>query len=286
MSATHANNDEQAEFWNGPAGRGWVEARDVLDEMLKPFENSLLRAATNDAGGCVLDVGCGTGSTTLAFSRLLGANGHCLGIDISQPMLAVARARARAQGAPAEFICSDAQVHVFEPASFDVIVSRFGVMFFADPVEAFANLRRSARDEGELWFVAWRSPAENPFMTTAERTAAPFLPELPARRADAPGQFAFADGNRIQRILEQSGWNAIDIQPIDVSCGLQEGDLDRLLTWVGPVGRILQESGEQMRALAVEKIRSAFTPYVHGAEIRFNAACWMVGARASAVNAS
>ena len=149
------------------------------------------------AGGRVLDVGCGTGSTTLAVARRLGAKGRCIGIDISEPMIAAARARAEREGTPASFIRADAQTHAFEPASFDMIISRFGVMFFDDSVRAFANLRRAAKQTPSLRFIAWRSAAENPFMTTAERAAAPLLPNLPARRPDAPGQFAFADRDRV-----------------------------------------------------------------------------------------
>jgi len=228
----------------------------------------------------VLDVGCGTGSTTLAVARLLGANGRCIGIDISDPMIAVARARAERESAPASFIRANAQNHVFEPASFDMIFSRFGVMFFDDFVRAFANLRRAAKDGAELTFVAWRSPAENPFMTTAERAAAPHLPNIPARRPNAPGQFAFADQRRVYRILEESGWAEIDIRPIDVACTLPEKQLVPYLTRLGPLGLILHEADDRTRTQVTETVRAGFDPFVHGAIVRFTAACWMVGARA------
>jgi SAM-dependent methyltransferase len=283
MDTAHQTDVEQTALWNGPAGRAWVETQDLLDQMFKPFENLLLGTAPAGPAGCVLDVGCGTGGTTLAIARALGGKGQCVGVDISEPMIAAARIRAERQSAPASFIRADAQRHPFEPASFDLITSRLGVMFFDDPVRAFANLRRAAKDGAELRFIAWRSAAENPFMTTAERAAAPLLPNLPARRPDAPGQFAFADRHRVCTILEESGWTDIDIRPIDVDCTLPEKELVRYLTRLGPVGLILQETDDQTRAQVIETVRPAFDSYVRGTDVRFTAACWMVGARAPSV---
>jgi SAM-dependent methyltransferase len=272
--------DEQARLWNGSAGRAWVDTQATLDRLFQPFEDLLVEAASARPGSRVLDVGCGTGSTTLAFARLHGAEAGCVGIDISEPMIAVARNRAEREGSPASFICANAQTHAFEPASFDSIMSRFGVMFFDDPARAFANLRTVARDNAELRFIAWRSAAENPFMTTAERAAAPLLPNLPARRPDAPGQFAFGDKRRVHAILEESGWAGIEIQPIDVPCTMHEKELLGYLSRLGPVGNVLQQADEHMRAQVIDTVRAAFEPFVHGDEVRLTAACWMVVARA------
>jgi SAM-dependent methyltransferase len=196
-------------------------------------------------------------------------------------MITAARARAEREGTPADFVCADAQVHAFPPAGFDAIVSRFGVMFFADPVLAFANLRRATTDGGELRFVAWRSAEENPFMTAAERAAAPVLPTLPPRRPDGPGQFAFADGEQVRATLEGGGWARVDVQPIDVACSLSETDLDHYLNRLGPVGRALEDADDATRARVLEAVRPAFDPYVRGGEVQFIAACWRVGARPS-----
>jgi ubiquinone/menaquinone biosynthesis C-methylase UbiE len=286
MNVTRQTADAQTTLWNGLAGRAWVEAQELLDQMFKPLEDLLVEAVFAGSGRQVLDVGCGTGSTTLAVARRLGAKGQCIGIDISEPMLTAARARAEREGTPASFIRANAQDHAFEPASFDMIISRFGVMFFDDFVRAFANLRRAAKDDAELRFIAWRSPSENPFMTTAERAAAPLLPNLPARQPDAPGQFAFADQGRVHRILEESGWAEIDIRPLDVTCTLPEKELVRYLTRLGPLGLILHEADDRTRTQVIETVRAAFEPYVHGAEVRFTAACWRVGARAPSVSAA
>lgn len=279
MTATQRIDDEQAKPWNGTAGCAWVEAQALLDRTLQPFEDLLVEAVSDSGARQVLDIGCGTGSTTRAVGRLLGAAGRCLGNDISEPMIAAARGLAEREGSPASFVCADAQTHAFEPAAFDMIISRFGVMFFDDSVQAFANLRRAARSGGRLQCVVWRSAAENPFMTTAERAAAPLLPNLPARRADEPGQFGLADAQRVRSMLEESGWGEVDIRAIDVPCTLPENELTRYGTRFGPVGRFLQEADPQTRAQVAAVVRAAFDPFVHGAEVRFTAACWMVGAR-------
>lgn len=284
MNLDHQTENEQAALWNGSAGRAWVAAQEVLDEMFKPFEDLLVDMTCAGPGHRVLDVGCGTGSTTLAVARRRGTTDHCVGADISAPMIAAAQARAERDGSTASFICADAQAYAFEPASFDRIISRFGVMFFDSPVQAFANLRRAATDDAELRFIAWRSAAENPFMTTPERAAAPLLP-IPARRPDAPGQFFFADRQRISSILEASGWAGIDIQPIDVDCALPEKELVGYFSQLGAVGRILQEADKHTRTQVIETVRAAFDPYVHGIEVRYTAACWMVSARAPAASA-
>jgi SAM-dependent methyltransferase len=226
-----------------------------------------------------LDVGCGTGSTTRAIARVLGATGRSAGIDISEQMIDAARMLTELDRTSAEFICADAQTHAFAPASFDLIMSRFGTMFFTDPVAAFANLRRAGAQGAALCSIVWRSPEENPFMTTAERAAAPLLPNLQPRRADAAGQFGLADARRMRAILEESGWTAIDIRPIDVTCTLPESELTSYGTRFGPVGVALREADPHTRAQVAKAVRSAFDPYVQGDEVRFTASCWLVGGR-------
>jgi SAM-dependent methyltransferase len=284
-NANHVDGG-QGPLWNGAAGRAWVELQDLVEQTLKPIGDLLLEAAfaqEPQSRISVLDVGCGPGATTLAAARRLGAKGRCVGLDISDPMIAAARARAEREGSSATFIHADAQTYAFEPASFDMIISRFGVMFFDDPVRAFANLRHATVEGGEMRLITWRSAAENPFMTTAERAAAPLLPDIPARQPDAPGQFAFADERRVSSILTKSGWTHIVIHPCDVACTLPEKELVRYLTRMGPVGRALEGADEATRARVIDAIRPAFDRYVRGSEAQFTAACWVVGARASAV---
>jgi len=281
VNLMQSTDDEQAAIWNGPAGRAWVETQDLLNQLFKPFEDLLVDAVTDKSRRRLLDVGCGTGSITLAFVRRFEGQDCCTGIDISGQMIAAARSRAELEGAQATFICANAQTYVFEPAQFDAIVSRFGVMFFNDPVQAFANLRRSAREGAELRLIVWRSAEENPFMTEAERAATPLLPTLPVRRINGPGQFAFADNGRVRTLLERSDWGDIVFRPIDVACSIPEKDLNRYLSQLGPVGMALQEADRETRTRIIETIRPAFDRYVHGAEVHFTAACLMISARAA-----
>lgn len=273
----------QSALWNGPAGRAWVVLQEVLDRMFEPFAQVLLEAAAREPVRQVLDVGCGAGGTTLALADSLGSRGDCLGIDVSEPLVALARARVRDAGAPVRFICADAQAHAFAPERFDLVVSRFGVMFFGDPVGAFSNLRRAARDGAALRFVAWRSPLENPFMTAAERAVAALLPPSAAPAPNAPGQFAFADSARVHAILVQSGWIDVEIRRLDRDCTFAERDLLPYLTQMGPLGRALPGLEASTRARVIEAARAAVEPYVHGPDVRFTAACWQVDARASSV---
>ena len=281
MHDTQESDSEQSRLWNGPAGRAWVDRQPLLDRLFAPLGTLLIESLAGHSLGRVLDVGCGTGAVTLALASPSGDAGECVGIDISAPMIEAARARAEREGSQARFVCADAQAHAFAPAGFDTLVSRLGVMFFDDPVAAFANLRRAARDGAALRFLAWRAAAENPFMTTAERAAAPLLPRLPARRPGAPGQFGFADRERVESILAQAGWGAIAIRSVDLACSLPAQELVPYLSRLGPVGLALEQADAATRERVIETVRTAFEPFVQGDEVRFTAACWLASAEAA-----
>jgi SAM-dependent methyltransferase len=279
MGPTQQANRDQVALWNEASGRTWVDMQRVLDGVLAPFETLLIKEAFPGEGGRVLDVGCGAGATTVSMARRLGPKGLCLGVDVSEPLLAAARSHAATEEiSSAAFLQADAQTHAFDPESFDSVISRFGVMFFDDPEAAFVNLRRATRLNAKLTFVAWRSPAENPFMTTAKRAAEPLLPNLPTPEPDAPGQFAFADENRVRRILEASDWKDISVRPIDVEGRLSEEDLLAYVTKLGPVGVALREADESTRTRVAEVLRAAFESYVQDGVARFTMACWLVSA--------
>jgi SAM-dependent methyltransferase len=268
---------EQALMWNGPSGRAWIEQQEALDRMFAPIADLLAGEAAAAGARSVLDVGCGTGATTLAVAQRPGT--RALGVDISEPMIAVARTRAAREKSAARFIAADAGVFEFAAGEFDFVISRFGVMFFADPAHAFANLRHACAPGALLRCIVWRSAAENPFMTAAARAAAPLLPELPSPPPEGPGQFAFADEHKVRRILLDAGWSGIELRPMDIVCTFRATELDEYVTRLGPVSRVLPELDPARREQVVAAVRAGFAPFVHGSEGSYTAACWMMRAR-------
>lgn len=267
--------------WRGRSGNAWVEMQALLDGLLAPLGRVLVEQVRETGARSVLDVGCGTGATTVAIARELGEAGDCLGADVSEPMIAAARERAARARSRARFVVADAQRHDFAAGGFGAVASRFGVMFFDDPHAAFANLRRAAADGAALRCVVWRGGEENPFMTTAERAVRHLLPDLPERSDDGPGQFAFGDPERVRGHLAGTGWEAVALRPLDVPCAMAAADLPRYLSRLGPVGLALAEVDDPaLREQVIETATAAFAPFRDGDEVRFTAACWLLAARA------
>ncbi len=274
-------NKDQEEMWNGVGGKAWVRAQTLLDTAFQPFADILVKAVTAASATSVLDIGCGTGATTLAMAEALGPDADCLGLDISETMITHARKRAAETGSTAEFIIADAQTHPFEAGRFDVITSRFGVMFFEDPVAAFRNLNRAAQPGTNLIMLSWRGPAENPFMTTAETAARPLLPGLPEREPNARGQFGFADSTRVDSMLTEAGWSDGASEKIDVPCRFPLSTLDLYVSLMGPVGYAMAQGVDaETRTKVSDAVRGALMDFVEGDEIVFTAACWKTTARA------
>lgn len=279
------NNSEQIEAWNGIVGTKWVAAQDRLDRMLAPFSTALLKAANVASGERVLDIGCGCGATTLEFARATGPKGRVVGVDISVPMVGRARERAAAEGSNATFEIADASSHAFAPESFDIMASRFGVMFFADPASAFANIRSSLTQGGRLAFVCWRPVAENGWITVPLRAAlahiAPPEPGVPG----APGPFAFADSAHVTSILTRAGFSDVVMTPYDAKMTLGAGAnaLEEAVAQsveVGPVGRMLNDQPREIIAQVRESMRSELAKHVTADGLALSGAVWIVTARA------
>lgn len=273
-------NADQVAYWNDAAGQAWVDLQDLLDRQVAPLGERAITALAPGAGERILDIGCGCGQTTLELARRVGSAGAVTGVDISRPMLAVARERAAATP-QASFLEADAQTYPFEAGAYDAAHSRFGVMFFQDPTAAFGNIRRALKPGGRLAFVCWRDMAENPIMTLPMMAASRHLPPGEPPTPGAPGPFAFADPDRVRAILSGAGFEGIDIRPQDMAAG--GNSLDEALSLalrVGPLGRALREHPEA-RAAAIEDIRMAFQAHLKDGRVFLPSATWIATARSS-----
>lgn len=276
-------NAEQITYWNETAGPKWVALEEMLDEQIRGLGEVLMDRVGIGRGERVLDVGCGTGQTSLALARRVGPSGRVCGVDISAPMLDRARERARSAGADnVAFVGADAQTHPFEPATADVGFSRFGVMFFADPVVAFTNLRGALRPGGRLGFVCWQSLPDNPWMFVPAMVAAQHVAlPLPAS-PDAPGPFAFADPGRLREILERAGFTGVGIDDHRTTLTVGgRGGLDRAVDFIlqmGPSGAALREATPELRATVAAAVREALAPYHTPDGLRMPSAAWIVTA--------
>jgi SAM-dependent methyltransferase len=280
----HEQNADQIAYWNGPGGQRWADRQAAQDILLAPVADLVIDRAKPSAGERILDVGCGSGATTIALAGKVGPSGHALGIDVSGPMLARARHSAPKE-LPLDFVQADATVYPFVAASFDLLASRFGVMFFADPALSFANLRKALKPSGRLAFACWREPRENPFFMAPLQAVYKHVPKLPPQGPEDPGPFAFASEARVHRILGEAGFTAIGMEPcnlaLDVAIGRGLDAAVQSALEIGPASRALEGHPEDVRAAAVISIREALTPFAKGETVPLPAAIWIVTARAS-----
>lgn len=272
------DNSAQSEYWNGPAGEKWVRDADRLDRMLAPFADAVIAAARSTEGERVTDIGCGAGALSLAAAA---QGAHVTGVDISAPLIALATKRARDRAARADFLVADASAWAPDALA-DVAVSRFGVMFFADPAAAFANIRKGLRPGGRLAFACWRSLAENEWALLPVAAAMPFLKEPPAPPPPGtPGPFAFASREHVERTLADSGWSAIRISSWDGTIELPGSGAKETADFmleIGPLARAIAEQGidpAKVRGALVDKVKSLSAP---GGQTSLKAAGWIVEA--------
>ena len=273
-------NAAQIDYWNNSAGLTWAAMQAQLDRQIEPLGARAMEGFAPRPGETVLDIGCGCGQTTLALAERVGASGVVTGVDISRPMLEVARARSAPAGAARpDFLELDAQTGDLGQGVYDGSFSRFGVMFFSDPVAAFANIGRSLKPKGRLTFVCWRPFAENLWMRAPAEAAAPLLPAAPAPPDPAaPGPFAFADPVRVWDILEGAGFRAIEIRPFDARIG--GGTLDETVALsfrVGPLGLAMREN-PHLAEPAAKAVRAALAAHETPEGVLMPAAVWIVRA--------
>ena len=286
MTTLHAEgpNAEQITYWNETAGAKWVELNSRIDEQIAPIGRAAIDRARVSAGEHVLDVGCGCGQTSLELAERVGSRGSVTGIDISTVMLARARERAAAfDAAQLRFENADAQIAPLEALQADLVFSRFGVMFFADPRAAFANLQRALRPGGRIAFACWQDLARNPWLLTPLMAAAKHvaLPEPPA--PGAPGPFAFADPKRVRGILADAGFESIELESFEralvVAGGAPLEQSVDFIVQVGPLGAVLREADATTRARARDAVHEALEPFAQGDVVRLDCAAWIVLAR-------
>lgn len=278
----HERNADQIAYWNSAAGQHWTDRQASQDVLLAPISQILLDHAAAKAGERTIDVGCGCGATSIALAERVAPTGFVLGIDISAPMLARARQLAP-KGLPLDFVLADATVYPFDPAGFDLLVSRFGVMFFAEPAVSFANLRRALRPEGRVAFACWREPRENPWLMTPLQAAYKHVPKLPQLGPEDPGPFSFASEDRVRRILGEAGFSAIALESckltLDVAIGRGMEAAVKAAIEIGPASRALEGHPPDVRRAAEESIREALAPFARGDAVPLPASIWIVTAR-------
>jgi SAM-dependent methyltransferase len=281
-------NTDQREAWNGRSGDAWVRTQEEHDAMLEPWARVVAEAAAIRPGERVLDVGCGCGATTLAAAAACGPDGAAVGVDLSAPMLGRARELAAAAGVDnVQFVVGDAQVDDLRAGGppYDVVVSRYGVMFFDDTVAAFANIGRATRPGGRLAMVVWAPMAEQDWLLVPAGAALPHLgnPDLGAVQAGAPGMFAFADPARIDEVLGAAGWTdvAADRQRRSMQVG-GPGDVESALRFLldTNAGRTLFAEAEPDAAEQAKKaIREALAAHLTPTAVELDGIAWSITAR-------
>jgi SAM-dependent methyltransferase len=271
-------NADMLAFWNGKGGDIWVARQAHTDITLQAVSDALLAHAAPQVGERVLDVGCGCGASTLDFARAVGPTGSVTALDISGPMLAEARSRARAGGITnVDWQQADAATTYLEP--FDLLISNFGLMFFGDQIAAFRHMREAARPGARMTFVCWRSLEENPWIEVPMRAASLHLPPRPPAQPNSPGMFAFADPAYVTGILTAAGWSAPRSEPLDLDLDIAAGHgLDEAVmqsTQIGAVNSWLRDKPAATVSAAMASIRDALAPFVDGSSVRLPSAMWI-----------
>ena len=284
-----ANNQQQITDWNGAIGARWLTYNDWLDERTFAYGHAAFEAAAPQPGEAVLDIGCGAGATSFELARAVGAAGSVVGVDVSEPLILRARERAQSLGQSIDFRLADASHPLFAPGSFDLLFSRFGVMFFDDPIDAFTQLRKTLKPGGRLAFACWQAPAKNDWYTLPLNAIGGIVEQAPID-THAPGPFNFSDPERVRGILGKAGFEQIELRPFEAPFYYGRGDtreavVDDALAQVfrvGPVQRLLDAQSDEVRDRAMDAIRVALAGIATERGIEVGGATWVVAARAGA----
>lgn len=273
------SNQEQGEFWNGRTGEGWVSVESYIDQMLAPISEEAVRRADPKEGERIIDIGCGCGTTTL---QLAAGGAAVWGVDISELMIEKAKEKT-GDAAEVRFSVADAAAQDYTP-DHHCVFSRFGVMFFSDPVAAFQNIRSALKPDGRLVFLCWQAPVNNPWMALVGQTLQPFMPEdAPQPAPTDPGPFAFADPGYTSDILSKAGFAGVNIESVEKDMVLGE-DLDQIMAFqsrVGPLSGLLATVDEETGEQAKQAVMNVLTSHLGERGVVLGAAAWLVTARQS-----
>lgn len=278
------SNEEQIAYWNGEAGRKWAERDRQMATILAPVSEALMDHASVERARAVLDVGCGGGSNSFMLAERLHSSAQLLGVDVSAPMLEVARAEGAARGLNnVRFLQADAAEHDFGSQQFDLLFSRFGVMFFEDPGAAFTHMRGAMTPGADLAFVCWQPLKVNPWTALPLKAALTVLPPPEAPAPRSPGPFAFGERDYVDQILRTAGWTDIDINASEVAMRWPaETDYPTTVREVlntGPVGRLLVSADAPTREAVYDAAAGLLENHFDGDALVLPGAVWLVTAR-------
>ena len=274
-------NQEQKEFWNEKKGKIWVSLESNIDKMLGPLGHNAIKILNPKSGEKILDIGCGTGSTSQSLSKLVGENGLITGIDISEPILSFAKNRLENRNIKnIDFIQEDAQTFNLSNFNYDAIFSRFGIMFFEDPFFAFKNIKKSLNSKGRITFICWSNREENDWITLSSKVASQFLELPPKNNPREPGPFAFEEYSYIKEILTKSGWKNINIKnhKENIIVGKNLDHAAAFLSKMGPMSVPFENSNEKTKAKVIEALKECYSKYLIPKGVEFHFSTWIVSA--------
>jgi ubiquinone/menaquinone biosynthesis C-methylase UbiE len=282
---TGSPNAREVQYWNSAHTRAWADEHEAIDRLFAGLTRVALDHAAPKFEERVIDIGCGSGTTVLELAVRVGPSGYVLGADVSKPSVEKARKRIAAAGVhQAQIMLCDVSTHIFPANSFDLVFSRFGVMFFADAVAAFANIRKAMKSDGRLALAVFRTPQENKWATAALAAVRHLLPPITSPGPEEPGQFSWADSARVHRILEAAGFQNISLTPHDLAMPLAgRGGAAEAASFafrVGPVVRATSDASEQQKKEVRAALETFFKSHEGPQGVVLPGAIWVVTARA------